>query len=174
MVNGISDVSTRPDLLDRSVLLTLPTVNDANRRDEAELWATFNRARPTILGAMLDAVVVALRNLPTVKLTSLPRMADFAKWVVAGEPGLGWAPAGRRSRAVRSRRLWSGSLVYVRLVRPRNHGRRECAAAHGTPQARRAARAVSAITGLSFGDLSQNAETSLTSPPEAQAAAENL
>src|SRR5262249_45018900 len=36
------------------------------------------------------AVSCALKNQPNVKLSSLPRMADFAKWVTAAEPALGW------------------------------------------------------------------------------------
>jgi hypothetical protein len=43
-----------------------------------------------IVGALLDAVSMAFRNLPEVKLASLPRMADFARWVTAAEPALGW------------------------------------------------------------------------------------
>jgi hypothetical protein len=52
----------------------------------------FQRDHPRILGALLDAVVVGLKNLPTVKLRFLPRMADFATWVTACEPGLGLQP----------------------------------------------------------------------------------
>src|SRR5262249_10655295 len=49
-------------------------------------------ARPAILGGLLDAVACALKNLATVRLPALPRMADFAKWVTAAEPALGWEP----------------------------------------------------------------------------------
>lgn len=91
MVNGIEDLATRSDLLDRAVTLTLPTIPDDQRRDEKELWNTFERLRPLILGAILDAVVMAIRNRPTTKLATKPRMADFALWIVAAEPALGWA-----------------------------------------------------------------------------------
>jgi len=37
-------------------------------------------------------VAVALKNHPHVNLKSNPRMADFARWVVAAEPGLRWEP----------------------------------------------------------------------------------
>ena len=43
-----------------------------------------------ILGALFDAVSGALRELPSTKLSSLPRMADFALWVTASEKALGW------------------------------------------------------------------------------------
>jgi hypothetical protein len=92
ILNGIGDVVTRPDLLDRAVMLNLPALDDARRRPEAEFWAEFEQARPRILGALLDAVVVGLRNLPATRLALLPRMGDFAQWVTAAEPGLGWPP----------------------------------------------------------------------------------
>jgi putative DNA primase/helicase len=34
----------------------------------------------------------ALANIATVKLDRAPRMADFAKWITAAAPGLGWEP----------------------------------------------------------------------------------
>ena len=43
-----------------------------------------------ILGAILDAVSCSLRNHKTVRLTKAPRLADFAVWVTAAEPTLGW------------------------------------------------------------------------------------
>jgi len=41
---------------------------------------------------MLDAVAMALKNIDAVQLHEMPRMADFAKWVVAAEPALPWNP----------------------------------------------------------------------------------
>lgn len=46
--------------------------------------------RPRIMGALLDAVSCALRNVGTVRLERTPRMADFAIWVVAAAPSLRW------------------------------------------------------------------------------------
>lgn len=92
MLNGISDVATRSDLLDRAIQLTLPTIAEDKRRDEDDLWRRFEQIRPRVIGALLDAVVTALKNLDSVRLDRKPRMADFAKWVVAAEPALGWDP----------------------------------------------------------------------------------
>jgi hypothetical protein len=92
MFNGITDVATRPDLLDRSVIVTLTPIDETQRRPEDELWREFEAARPRILGALLDALAHGLANLEHVRLTRLPRMADFAKWLVACERGLGWMP----------------------------------------------------------------------------------
>jgi len=69
ILNGIEEVVTRGDLLDRSVVLHLPTLSPTHRREEHQVWSEFENARPRILGALLDAVSAALRNLDTVTLT---------------------------------------------------------------------------------------------------------
>lgn len=91
-VNGITELGTRGDLLDRSVLVSLPLIPDSQRREEKEFWASFGRAQPAIFGGVLTAVSTALQNMPTTKLAALPRMADFARWSVAGEAAMGMQP----------------------------------------------------------------------------------
>jgi hypothetical protein len=39
---------------------------------------------------VLDAIVGALRELPSVDLKELPRMADYAEWGEATSRGKGW------------------------------------------------------------------------------------
>src|SRR5690606_36433416 len=90
ILNGIDDLATRDDLRDRSLILTLPPIPDHMRREEADIWSAFEEARPRILGALLDAVSMALRRWDEVRLTERPRMADFARLVAAAEPALGW------------------------------------------------------------------------------------
>lgn len=90
VLNGITDVATRPDLLDRALLVELPVIPKSRRRSERELDAEIERERPELLGALLDAVSVGLRNIGAVELPERPRMADFAEWMVAAEEGLGW------------------------------------------------------------------------------------
>jgi hypothetical protein len=89
VINGIGDIATKADLLDRAVILILPAIPKEERFDEKSLEAGFLKARPGILGALLDAVVVALRNVGDVRLDELPRMADFAIWATAAEPAFG-------------------------------------------------------------------------------------
>jgi hypothetical protein len=89
ILTGIEEVTTRSDLLDRSVLVHLPTIPEERRRTESELWTAWERVRPLILGALLDAVSAGLRRLPDVRLERLPRLADFATWALACEPALG-------------------------------------------------------------------------------------
>ena len=88
VLNGIEDIVTRPDLADRAIFLTLEPISEASRRPEKELLAEFEKARPQILGALLDAVSIGLQRLPYTKLDRLPRMADFAIWVTACESAL--------------------------------------------------------------------------------------
>ena len=92
LLNGIEDVIGRPDLGDRAIFLTLAPIPEVNRRPEAELWQEFESARPSILGALLNAMVHGLRKMEDVQLGATPRMADFALWAAACETAL-W-PAG--------------------------------------------------------------------------------
>jgi len=93
ILNGIDEMATSGDLLDRAIIIYLPYIPKSQRRTMAELWADFEAARPRILGALLDAVVEGLGNLPSVPRTGLPRMADFARWGCAVAPALGWDSA---------------------------------------------------------------------------------
>ncbi|HJY86598.1 MAG TPA: hypothetical protein VKE24_07135 [Candidatus Acidoferrales bacterium] len=90
IINGIDGLVVRGDLADRAITLFLPTIPDGRRRAEADFWKAFRAARPRIFGALLQAVAAALNRLPKLSLDRLPRMADFALWVTAAEPALGW------------------------------------------------------------------------------------
>ena len=85
ILNGIEDIVARPDLADRGLFLTLEPIPEDQRQPEGELWAAFEQARPFILGALLDAVVVGLEREPEIRLDRYPRMADFALWSTACE-----------------------------------------------------------------------------------------
>jgi len=85
LLNGIENVAVRSDLADRAVCITLEPIKEVDRRLERELWTEFERVRPRILGALLDAMVVGLRRLPDIRLPTKPRMADFAQWAAACE-----------------------------------------------------------------------------------------
>lgn len=61
-----------------------------NAGRSASFWAAFERARPGILGALLDAAAAGLHRLPETVLEKSPRMADFATWVEACASGFGW------------------------------------------------------------------------------------
>ena len=90
ILNGIADIATRADLLDRSIVVPLPRIPEENRKPESEVWSEFERALPHVLGGLFDAVGGALLEFPKTRLASLPRMADFALWATAAEDALGW------------------------------------------------------------------------------------
>lgn len=90
IMTAISDIATRPDLLDRCIILYLPRITDAKRQSEQTFWKSFERAHGRILGSLLTAVSAGLTRAPHVQLTELPRMADFAVWAVACEEALGF------------------------------------------------------------------------------------
>jgi len=92
VMNGIEELATRADLLDRAILLYLPDIPEKDRRPEKKLWAKFEEAKPAILGAMYTALSVALREQEHISLEKLPRMADFALWVTAAAPALDLTP----------------------------------------------------------------------------------
>jgi hypothetical protein len=103
LLTSIDEVATRSDLLDRCLIVWLPAIPEEKRRAEAELFEAFRKVQPQIIGALLDAVVVALQRLPSIKLPGLPRMADFALWATAAETAFGW-PTGTFMAAYQSNR----------------------------------------------------------------------
>ncbi|WP_417841574.1 hypothetical protein [Terasakiella sp.] len=92
ILNGIPDLVSRPDFGDRSIFIELPTISEKQRRSKREVDQIFKEAHPGVLGALLDAVSCALRNIDHIKLEDAPRMIDFVEWITAAEPGLGWEP----------------------------------------------------------------------------------
>lgn len=89
-LTGIEVVPERADLFDRGILTELQPILPENRRTETEVISEFEEVRPDILGGLLDVVAGVLRELPMVRVTCLPRMADFARIGVAVERVLKW------------------------------------------------------------------------------------
>jgi hypothetical protein len=110
MVNGIGDIIQRSDLLDRAVLVDLEPIPESRRKLEADIRADFDSAFPGILGALLDAVSMAIRRESSVTADRWPRMADFARWVSAAEPALDW-PDGSFLRAYHANRGHANELA---------------------------------------------------------------
>jgi hypothetical protein len=87
ILNGVEELASRTDLLDRSIILDLPVIE--RYRSEREFWNQFEAAQPRLLGALLDVAVKALQKLPNVQLKDAPRLADFALLASAAESALG-------------------------------------------------------------------------------------
>jgi hypothetical protein len=108
ILNGIDSLVSRADLASRAILLELPQIENGRRRPEKDLWKAFDAAQPGILRAVFNALSAALANVHGVKLSELPRMADFAIWVVAAEMALPWKPGTFLAAYTRNRRrLWN-------------------------------------------------------------------
>lgn len=86
LLTAVSEVIARSDLADRAIMIELPTIPNTQRVDEERFKSAFLEAKPRIFGALLDAMVIGLRNRPNVTLEKLPRLADFAIWASACEP----------------------------------------------------------------------------------------
>jgi putative DNA primase/helicase len=89
IVNGITALPQRPDLLSRCVVLELLALPEACRRVEGSIRREFHRELPAALGAIFDALVVAIRDDESTVVEPLPRLADAARFVTAAEPALG-------------------------------------------------------------------------------------
>ena len=88
---AISPLTTsRPDLADRTVSVTVSPLDDNQYASERSLDARFRDMRPRLFGATLSAVAAALEHRDSVGLETLPRLADFTEWVEAAGIGLGW------------------------------------------------------------------------------------
>ena len=92
ILNGIDEVASRGDLMERSLIIHLPLIKETAREPESAFWRRFDAALPGIIGGLCDALSCAIKNQHTVKLERKPRMADFALWVTAAEPALRWEP----------------------------------------------------------------------------------
>jgi len=88
-LNGISVAATRPDLLDRSIIVRLERIDPSQRQTEDTLWSQFDRDRAKILGAIFDILSEAIRLYPTLNLHTTERMADFTQWGCAIAQAMG-------------------------------------------------------------------------------------
>ena len=118
ILNGIEELATRSDLLDRAVVVTLPKIDDAGRRDEEEFWKSFEAAQPLILGALFDLMAGVLKHLPSVELQQKPRMADFARIGTALEASQGWAPGTFMPIYAGNRAIGNGIAIEASLIGP--------------------------------------------------------
>ncbi|WP_458718827.1 bifunctional DNA primase/polymerase [Candidatus Nitrosocosmicus sp. R] len=84
-INGINLATTRPDFLDRSLVIKFKRIEENARRKEEDIKNEFERLRPFVLGYIFDTLVKALKYKEEHKEEKIlkngfPRMADFAEW----------------------------------------------------------------------------------------------
>lgn len=90
IVNGMEHIARRPDLADRAIVLYLSNIFPETRKTKSEIWDEFEQLSGSIFGYLCDAVSMALKRYSNTEIKQKPRMADFAKWVTAAEPSLGF------------------------------------------------------------------------------------
>jgi hypothetical protein len=81
ILTGISNIVKREDLAQRTVFIELPPI--AMYRTETDIKAELHEKHARILGAILDHVVQALRNLDATPVQPRFRMADAVQWIEA-------------------------------------------------------------------------------------------
>jgi hypothetical protein len=95
--------------------LTLPIIG--KYRDEDWIDRQYEAVRPRVLGALLDAVSAGLRNVRKVKIdTSSVRMPDFARWITACEPALGWQPGSFLSSYIQNRATANSAALEAAVI----------------------------------------------------------
>jgi hypothetical protein len=90
LLNGIPALTERADLAERALSVRLKRIDEVSRQPEEVFWQEWAQLKPRMLGALLDALSGAVRNIESVRLDRHPRMADFARLMVAASSGLGW------------------------------------------------------------------------------------
>lgn len=89
VLTSIDAGALRGDLGERIALIDLDPIDPESRRTEAELATAYRSAHPAILGALLDLLAQVLSRLGSIRLTRLPRMADFARVLAAVDQAIG-------------------------------------------------------------------------------------
>ncbi|CAN5875455.1 hypothetical protein BH23THE1_BH23THE1_20500 [soil metagenome] len=84
-INGINLATTRPDFLDRSLVIRFKRIEESARRKEEDIKKEFETIRPFVLGYIFDTLVKVLKYREEHKgekilKNGFPRMADFAEW----------------------------------------------------------------------------------------------
>jgi len=87
IINGIEDLTTRPDLASRSLVIECQVPE--TRKRESDFWRELEQDAPHIFAGLLVGVQQALRFQHEQPSTSI-RMADLAAWAQAGETALGF------------------------------------------------------------------------------------
>jgi hypothetical protein len=83
IINGIDIAVTQPDLADRLLRVALPRIEGGERRAEKAITKEWVQKWPSILGGLLTLAAAVHHRLPSVTVTELPRMADYANVLAA-------------------------------------------------------------------------------------------
>jgi hypothetical protein len=90
--SGINIIFTEEDALDRSIKIELDRIREENNIPDTKIEEDLKKQIPGLLGYIFDIVSKALEIKDSVKLSRLPRMADFALWGEAIARAMGYKP----------------------------------------------------------------------------------
>jgi hypothetical protein len=90
IINAINVPSDRGDVLDRSLVVELERIPDAERMTEEELWERFEVERSELLGALFDVLAQAMARKAFLQLSRRPRLADWGEYAAAVYEVMGW------------------------------------------------------------------------------------
>ncbi|QQQ01275.1 hypothetical protein [Lysobacter enzymogenes] len=79
ILNGISVIATRPDLIDRVVHLNVPPIPASRRKDDAVARTAWESDRAAVFTGLLDLFALVFQMVPAVALPIKQRMADFER-----------------------------------------------------------------------------------------------
>jgi Domain of unknown function (DUF3854) len=90
IMTGIDEIANRGDLLDRSLMVELLPILGGHYRAESDYWEEFHSIHPQLLGALLDAVCMALGVKGKTPRPVGYRMVEFAHLASAADVHLGY------------------------------------------------------------------------------------
>ena len=119
ILTGIDLGAMNGDLSDRLLPIHLDVIQGDERLEESSMWPRWEEAHPRSLGPLLTSVAGVLARLPSTRLATKPRMADFARILGAidqmcGSSGLDRYPSKQSTLA-------SEALRQIRSSRPCSH-----------------------------------------------------
>lgn len=89
LLTGITSPASAPDLLDRALVATLPTMTEAGRQKEDDIDCKLKELGGEMFGAVLEAVSAALRNAGTTPDARWARMVDATTFALSAAEALG-------------------------------------------------------------------------------------
>ena len=93
ILNGIQSIVNEKDMIDRSIIVELPSIDSSERKSERALMMHYQEDLPYIWGAILQILPKVLKKYKPDSLTDIPRLADFYEYgfyiCEAMEKGLG-------------------------------------------------------------------------------------
>ena len=90
ILNGLSQIVAKSDLLDRSLVMQLERISADNRKEPSVLWSEFDKAKPYILGVIFDTLILAKAVFDKVQPDNSSRMTEFDHWGCAIAEVLGY------------------------------------------------------------------------------------